>query len=178
MSPGFFSSTSEIVHGHWVTKMPGTDLTKNWHGKNTCSQFSGPQQDHWLRIGYQRMSPLIAHMSARPLSHARQVLVFQIRQKKANDEFISIWIITGLTIQGSHFNVSRTTSSKEWLIHHIPNILHQRTLIFSTLWSNVGQLARVDHSKRYKRMSTTFWALSGRMNRRPPCDPGWSVYVE
>jgi hypothetical protein len=23
--------------------------------KNTCSRSSGPQQDHWLRIGYQRM---------------------------------------------------------------------------------------------------------------------------
>jgi hypothetical protein len=38
-----------------------------------------------------------------------------------------------LTIQGSHSNVSQTTSSKECLISHIPKILHQVTFIFLAL---------------------------------------------
>jgi hypothetical protein len=100
--------------------------------KNTCSQSSGPQQDDGLRIGHQRMYRLIAHISARPLAYAWQVLTFQIRQESANDEFISIWIMPDLAIQGSYSNVSRAISSKECFIRHISKILHQASLIFST----------------------------------------------
>jgi hypothetical protein len=101
--------------------------------KNICSESSGPQQNHWLGIGSQRMHRLIEHSSARSLSHTEQVLLLRIRQDSANNEFIFTSIIPDLTLQGSHPNVSRAASSKECLIHHIPQILHQETFIFSTL---------------------------------------------
>jgi hypothetical protein len=101
--------------------------------KNICSESSGAQQNHWLRIGYQEMHHLIAHTSARSLSHAEQVLRFRIRQDSANDEFLFTWIIPDLTIQGSHSNLSRTTSSKACLFRHIPQVLRQEPFIFSAL---------------------------------------------
>jgi hypothetical protein len=66
--------------------------------KNTCPQSSGPQQDDGLRIGDQRMYRLITHTFARPSAHAWQVLPFQIRQDSANDEFISIWIMSDFAV--------------------------------------------------------------------------------
>jgi hypothetical protein len=133
MIRGFFSSTPEIVYGDEVTKMPGNESHEKLTRKNTCSQTSGPQRDHWLRIGYQRMHRLIAHISTSSLSHASQVLRFRIRRDGANDEFIFTRIMADLTIQGNHSNVSWAGSSKECLIHHIPQILHQATVIFSAL---------------------------------------------
>jgi hypothetical protein len=136
--------------------MPRNGSHKKLTRKNTCSQSSGPQQDHWLRIGHQGTHRVIAHPSARSLSHVSQVLRFWIRQDSANDEFIFRWIMPDLTIQGSHSNVSRTRSSKECLIRYIPKRLHQATFNCSALRSNACELAGVGHSKSYKRTYTRF----------------------
>jgi hypothetical protein len=144
--------------------MPRKGSHRKLTRKNTCSQSSGSHQDHWLRIGYQQMHRLRAHTSAMSLSHAEQVPRFRIRQDSVNDEFVFTWIMSDLTIGGSHSNVSLTRSSKECLICHIPQISHQATFIVSALWSNACKLTKVGHSQSSKRMNTRCWALSGRMN--------------
>jgi hypothetical protein len=111
-------SDLEIRDGDSATKMPLNASLKKWTRKNACSQSFGPQHDHWLRIGYERIHHRIARIFAKSLSHASQVLPFRIRQDSANEEFISIWKMPILTIQGSR---------------HIHEILHQANFLFSAL---------------------------------------------
>jgi hypothetical protein len=131
-------------------------ISQIYQTKNTSSQSCDIEQDHWFRIGYQRMHRLRTHTSARSSSHPQQVLPFRIRQDSANDKFISTLIMLCLTIQGNRSNVLLIGSSKECFIHHIHQILHQATFIFSILWRNACKLARVGHSKSYKSIYPRF----------------------
>jgi hypothetical protein len=71
-------------------------------------------------------------------------------------------------------NASRTKSSKDCSIQHIHQILHRVTFILLALWSNVCKLARVAHSKNYKRIHTRF-CLYRTTELAGQCELGWRI---
>jgi hypothetical protein len=139
------------------------DFMTNEHGANRYSQSSDPLQANWFKSDYHCMYRLSAYTSMKLFYRTWQVLFFRITQDDVNDELTFIWTTWNFIIQQIQFNVSRTTKSKEYFIHHIHQILHRTIFVFSALWGNYCNLQdlfirRITRQCQWKsQLSWTLW---------------------